>query len=60
MELSTNKTVSMRCPVCLNFMKANVHGNDALSGTCSVCRSSVYSKQHSARETHIKIVKNTK
>lgn len=56
---TSNKKVRIRCPKCLNFLMANVCNNGAISGNCSVCKSSIYSKQYSANETHIKIIKHS-
>lgn len=55
----TTKTVTIKCPECLNTMtvKATEKGN--YSGKCHVCHSLVFSRQHSAKERHIKIVRNT-
>ncbi len=53
------KSVSIRCPECLNYMKAKVAKSGTYSGKCSVCQASVFSKQYSERERHIRIVRNT-
>lgn len=55
----TVKTVSVRCPECLNYMKVKAAKNGNYSGKCPVCHSSVFSKQHSERERHIKIIRST-
>lgn len=55
----TEKNVTIRCPECLNYMKVKAAKNGSYSGKCPVCQSSVFSKQHSERERHIKIVRNT-
>lgn len=57
---SLAKTIKMRCPECLNFMIADICENGAVKGNCPVCKSSVFSKQHSVRERRIRIVKHTK
>ena len=57
---SSTKTIKMRCPECLNFMIADICENGAIKGICPVCKSSVFSKQHSVRERRIRIVKQSK
>ena len=52
-------TVSIRCPECHNHMKVKVSESRTYSGKCPVCKSSVFSKQQSERERHIKIIRNT-
>ena len=49
-------SVIMRCPNCHNKMSAKRHGNGAVSGTCPVCKSVIYSKQHTPKEKLIRIV----
>ena len=56
-QVTQEKT--MRCPECLNFMKVKMCKAGTYSGKCPVCKASVFSKQHSAKERHIKIVRNT-
>ena len=58
-KVVTAKSVSIRCPECLNYMKAKVAKSGTYSGKCPVCKSSVFSKQYSERERHIRIVRNT-
>lgn len=58
-KVVTVKLVQIRCPECLNYMKVKAAKSGTYSGKCPVCQSSVYSKQHSAKERHIKIVRNT-
>ena len=58
-KVVTVKSVSIRCPECLNYMKAKVAKSGTYSGKCPVCHSSVFSKQYSERERHIRIVRNT-
>ena len=53
------KTVTIKCPECLNSMKVKAAEKGNYSGKCPVCQSLVFSKQHSAKERHIKIVRNT-
>ena len=55
----TVKNMTIRCPECLNYMKAKVAKSGTYSGKCPVCKSSVFSKQYSERERHIRIVRNT-
>ena len=54
---STEKTITVRCPDCLNYMKVKQTVNGSYSGKCPVCKASVFSKKHSDRERHIRIVK---
>ena len=58
-KVVTVKSVSIRCPECLSYMKAKVAKSGTYSGKCPVCQSSVFSKQYSERERHIRIVRNT-
>ena len=58
MDKEKNVTKKMRCPECLNIMKANICENGAISGTCPVCKSAIYCKRHSIKETHIRIVRH--
>ena len=53
------KTVTIKCPECLNSMKVKAAARGNYSGKCPVCQSLVFSKQHSEKERHIKIVRNT-
>ncbi|MBO5009195.1 MAG: hypothetical protein J6D20_00625 [Clostridia bacterium] len=53
------KTVTVKCPECLNSMKVKAAERGNYSGKCPVCQSLVFSKQHSEKERHIKIVRNT-
>ena len=48
--------VIMRCPNCHNKMSGKRHENNAVSGTCPVCKSAIYSKQHTPKEKLIRIV----
>ena len=54
---STKKDITIHCPECLNYMKVKRAENGSYSGKCPVCKASVFSKKHSDRERHIKIVK---
>lgn len=56
-EARIEKIVRMRCPDCLNYMTAKVVSEGAVSGICPVCKSLVYSKQHSNKVKYIKIIK---
>ena len=56
---SMEKIVSVRCPDCLNYMKAKQTVNGSYSGRCSVCKAAVFSKKRSGRERYIRIVRNT-
>ena len=49
--------LNLRCPNCHNSMTWKQHGNGAMSGTCPVCKSVIYSKQHTPKEKLIRIVK---
>ena len=55
---NSDKKVRMRCPECLNFMNAIVCDNGAMKGICHICKSTIFSKQHSVKEKHIKIIRN--
>ena len=48
---------TIHCPECMNFMRIRQTENGSYSVHCPVCRASVFSKQRSERERHIKIVK---
>jgi len=52
------KTITIKCPECLNFMTAYLQENGGLKGNCSVCKSTIFSKQHSDNEKLIRIVKH--
>ena len=54
---STTKATTIRCPECLNYMKVKRVEKGSYSGKCPVCKASVFSKKHSDRERHIKIIK---
>lgn len=54
---STKKDITIHCPECLNYMKVKRAENGSYSGKCPVCKASVFSKKHSDRERHIKIIK---
>ena len=49
--------LNMRCPNCHNTMSAKRHESGAISGTCPVCKSAIYAKQHTPKEKLIRIVK---
>lgn len=53
------KTVTVKCPECLNSMKVKAAKKGDYTGKCPVCHSLVFSRQHSENERHIKIVRNT-
>ena len=57
-QVQAEKTVTMRCPDCLNKMKVKVGKVGTYSGKCPVCKASILSKQYSERERHIKIVRS--
>ena len=52
-------TIRMRCYECLNYLIATIHENGGISGCCPVCKATFYSKQHSAKEKHIRIIKHS-
>ena len=58
-KVRIEKVVRMRCPDCLNYISAKVVSEGAVSGICPVCKSLVYSKQHSNKVKYIKIIKHT-
>ena len=51
------KTLHRKCPNCLNVMIFTVHNNKCLSGRCPVCKSKIFSREHSSKERLIRIVK---
>ena len=53
------KTVTVKCPECLNSMNVRSTAKGNYSGRGPVCKCLVFSKQKSERERHIKIVKLT-
>lgn len=54
--LNKEKTKKVKCPECFNYMILTAH-NNGYSGQCSVCRSVIFSKQHTPKEKLIKIIK---
>ena len=58
MQTQPAKTIRMKCYECLNYLTANVHENGGISGTCPVCKTTFFAKQHSCKEKHIRIVKH--
>ena len=59
LEVKIEKVERMKCPECLNYMTAKVLKDGTVKGTCPVCKSSIFSKQHSRNVRYIKIVKHT-
>ena len=59
-QVVSEKTLTTRCPDCLNKMRVKVYRTGTYSGRCAVCNASVFSKQHSENERHIRIVKSNK
>ncbi len=45
----------IKCPKCLNKMRATIQSNGDLKGTCPICKSMIITKEHS-NETLIRIV----
>ena len=58
MNKSDFKKIRFRCPECSNFMQATKSANGSASGQCPTCKSVVVTKQHSAKEKHIRIIRN--
>lgn len=57
--ITVAKLVRMRCPECLNFMNAKNDEHGSIKGTCPVCKSTIFSKQHSVNVRLLKIVRHT-
>ena len=57
MENLKREKKTIKCPKCLNKISATVLKNGDIKGTCSICKSTVITKQHS-NETLIRIVNN--
>ena len=57
-KIQKRKAITMKCPECLNFMTAYIHDNGGLKGNCSVCKATVFTKQHSDNEKLIRIIKH--
>ena len=53
MEKGTNIVV-LRCPKCFNEMKTKIQKDKVFKGQCPVCKTVVFSKQHS-KATFMKI-----
>ena len=56
-EATEKSQTKVRCPECLNFMLVKIAKAGNFAGRCTFCKSTVYSKQHSNRERHIRIVR---
>ena len=48
----------MKCPQCSNYVEVTPHSKGGVSGTCPICKVTFYSKEHSPKETLIKIIKH--
>ena len=48
----------IRCPNCFNFMNVKTYKNGAYKGICPVCKTVVYSREHSQKETLMRIIKH--
>lgn len=48
--------VNVRCPQCLNKMKATICGKDEIKGQCPVCKAVFFKKRHNAKEIRIRII----
>ena len=48
--------VNVRCPQCLNKMKATICGKDEIKGQCPVCKAVFFKKCHNAKEIRIRII----
>lgn len=57
MEILPNKQKKIKCPSCSNYMNLDACKNGAYKGTCSVCKTIVFAKKHTKKETYIKIIK---
>ena len=57
MKSLPNKEKTIKCPQCLNYMKVSECNNGAYKGMCSVCKSIIYSREHSKKETLLKIIR---
>ena len=52
----TKMMVDVRCPQCLNKMKAIICGKDEIKGRCPVCKAVFFQKRHNAKEVRIRII----
>ena len=59
MSNSSSKTKRMRCLECYNYMSAIIHPNGGISATCPICKTKMYSKQHSVNERLIRIIRQS-
>ena len=57
MKAFTKKEKTIKCPQCLNYMKVSKCNNGAYKGICSVCKSIIFSREHSENETLLKIIR---
>ena len=57
MEKSSNKAIEIKCPECLNIMKAFLYNDESVRGTCNRCKSSIIKEKRSAKEKRIRIIK---
>ena len=55
---NSSKKVRKKCPICMNYLQVITLKNDTYKGNCPVCKAVVFSKEHSPKETHIKIIRN--
>ena len=57
MEKSSNKTIEIKCPECLNKMKAYLYTDGTIRGNCNRCKSAIIQQNHSEKEKRIRIIK---
>lgn len=57
-EETAFKKKRIRCLHCSNFMTVRVYEDGSSSGKCPVCKSLIFSKQHSPKEEHYRVVLN--
>lgn len=57
MENLPKKQKKIKCPSCSNYMNLDICNNGAYKGSCKVCKTTVFEKEHSQKETYMKIIK---
>ena len=55
---SQQKKIRIRCVECLNYIDAILCVNGGIRANCPICKSIIFTKQHSDKEKHIRVIKN--
>ncbi len=58
MESLPKKQLKIKCPNCSNYMNLDACNNGAYKGNCSVCKTIVFAKKHTQKETYLRIIKH--